>query len=147
MSELRNQNDTTTLQLSEIALAELKQFAVQVQLSTIAGAGLGLFATRDFKRGDVIAPYSGELVSNDTDAANDNYILQINQTWSVTPKNPEKSGVGRYANTDRSGVNNNARFAKQPKLLQVLIKATKTIKAGQEILVPYGPYFQWPVAG
>lgn len=128
------------LKLSTIAKQEIADYDVAVKPSTIPGAGLGLFATREFKRGEIICPYTGVLQPTQKKPDDsDKYLLQLSSKNSISAADPAKSGVGRFANT--GGKKNNARLSVSSKAAN--IKATKKIAAGAEILVPYGSSFHW----
>jgi hypothetical protein len=128
------------LKLSAVANAELAEYDVAVKKSSIPNAGLGLFATKEFKRGELIVPYTGVLVATKKVDDSDKYLLQLTSKTSITAQDPAVSGVGRFCNT--GGKRNNARFSVTAR--SASIKATKKILAGAEILVPYGRAFHWP---
>lgn len=129
---------------------------VRIGPSTVAG--LGLFATRKFKRNEIIVHYGGEVVS--ADEMETRYgCLRNDRGESVTLTAPyalgiDKSthsrdaarvrGAGAYVNSSeglRSGVTANARLGNR------YIRALKTIEPGTEILCTYGTeYWQFESA-
>jgi hypothetical protein len=90
------------------------QEGLRVKKSNIPNAGMGLFAVKDFDKGDLIAPYSGDrLTKKQFDQrypGNDaQYVLEIKtkdkkgktQTQYIDSRNTQ-SHVGRYANNIRN---------------------------------------------
>jgi len=110
---------------------QIKQ-GVSVETSTIKNAGQGLYALKDFKEGQTIAPYKGEVMTKkqldarypgDTLAP---YAVQIGNTRRYIDARKTNSGVARYSNDARNPKKNNAKLDKNGK--RVVIKATKPIK-------------------
>ena len=126
---------------------------VTVKKSTIPNAGFGLYAERDYKKGETIAKYTGKQVStNDPKYKDSQYKFQYSKSTSLV-SNSTQDAVGRYANTCRKEQKrgkickgNNAGFKahKRNGRLRVRIAASRPIKKGQEIFVAYGPGFRIP---
>lgn len=117
---------------------------LDIRQSTIPGAGLGLFALKEFKSGDIITPYHGDLI--DKEQMDDRYgeglapfAIEINRNTFID--SACSRGTGSFINTNPG--HNNARFsvysgrAGHPP--SATIKATKRILPDQEIFVDYGP--------
>jgi uncharacterized protein len=121
-------------------LASEKQ--LKIKKSHIPNAGLGLYSLKDRNAGSIIIPYGGITVkTTDPDYGGD-YILQIakDKFLDGNPKKTNKS-IGAYANDCRTAnkkakqcKGNNAKLANR----SANLKATKKIKAGQEIYAGYG---------
>jgi hypothetical protein len=133
---------------------------VEVKMSTIPNAGLGLFAKHDFsgpretklsrRSGDKIALYTGKLVRRqdcpERLLPTGTYVLQLNRDLAIDAADPETPGLGRWANTCtakdiRAGLckSNNACLsysARNPAL--AFLRATRSIKKGEEIFNAYG---------
>lgn len=115
---------------------------VRIGSSCIPGAGKGLFAEEDIKRGQLILVIQGHRISaeeiEEMEAEND-YLIEINDG---TGDCIEVSGEARYAN-DAKGINclpglvNNAQFCSLEDH-SMYLEATRRITKGQEILVNYG---------
>ncbi len=115
---------------------------VRIGNSCIPGAGKGLFAEEDIKRGQLIFVIQGHRFSaseiEEMEKEND-YLLEINDG---TGDCIEVSGEARYAN-DAKGINcipglvNNAQFCSLEDH-SMYLEATRRIPNGQEILVNYG---------
>ena len=110
---------------------------LRIRPSGVPGAGLGLFAAAEFKRGDVIAPYEGEKLTRrrvderygDETAQ---YVLCRDAAHCVDAS-ASNASAARFANDARgSDKRNNARYR------GFNIAATRTVRPGDEILVPYG---------
>jgi len=115
---------------------------VSIGVSGIAGAGKGLFAEENIKRGQVIMQVTGPRYTTKEiehlHVANE-YLLALNDDSDDCI---EVTGDARYAN-DAKGVNgthgayNNAQFCSAEDH-SMYLEATRTIQKGQEILVNYG---------
>ena len=115
---------------------------VRIDNSTIQGAGKGLFAEEDIKRGQVILPVTGPRYSAtevETIHADNLYLLELNDGSGDCI---EVQGEARYSN-DAKGVNNipglvnNASFYSAEDH-SMYLQATRRIPKGHEILVDYG---------
>jgi SET domain-containing protein len=110
--------------------------------STIPNTGTGLFTAEDINKGELIVEYTGEITTWDEvkhDASNA-YIYFVNEDYVINAKNTP-GVIARYANdahglTRVKGKFNNSKFANVDG--KIFIKATRHIKAGEEILVDYG---------
>ena len=115
---------------------------VSIDDSGIAGAGKGLFAAEDIKRGQLILHITGPRYTapeiDEMHLEND-YLLEINDG---TGDCIEVLGEARYGN-DAKGINclpgaiNNAQFCSAEDH-SMYLEATRRILNGQEILVNYG---------
>ena len=115
---------------------------LKIKKSKIPKAGLGIFAVKPFKKNDIIAKYGGITVRTaDPDFGGD-YVLQLgaNKYLDGDPKKTNSS-IGAYSNNCQAKdkraklcKGNNAKFTHQTANL----KASKKIKAGDEILSSYG---------
>lgn len=120
---------------------------LSVKKSQIPAAGMGLWAEKDFKRGDVIVSYDGERITlkecerrNTELEGMGNYYLFISKTKCIDAQHTT-SAKGRYANDAKGlmrieGLRNNARY--EARKGQAFIIASRNIRAGEEILVSYG---------
>lgn len=124
----------------------MKNNDFEVKKSQIPGAGKGLFAKRDFKKGERILEYLGEeITEKEADRRADEhdqygYLFFISKNKCIDAyNNPE--ALARYANdakglTKIKGLNNNCCYDIYKR--SGWIKAEKNIKSGDEILVSYG---------
>lgn len=120
---------------------------VEVKTSKIPNSGLGLFALREFRKGDVVAPYGGEVVD----------LKEHHRRYGATKADLMPYGIrvtndafidgacfrgsGAYANSNPG--KNNAKFAVNTRTRTANVVATKTIAAGNEVFVSYGSgYFK-----
>ena len=119
---------------------------VVVRKSTIHNAGLGLFALRDFRKGEVVVEYKGRVLNQ---AQADRlypggvimeYGLQIAKGRYIDAKS-KTSCFGRYVNAAvghrmpnlRFVIPQHARTANRAKMI-----AIRDIKKGEELFVKYG---------
>lgn len=112
---------------------------VYISPSTLGpNAGLGLFAKKQFKVNDYICSYLGTIIPTDTE--NDfesDYVLKYDNTYSIDSDDPS-SCYARYANDAITSSKINSRFSVRRGVIALCLRATKTIKAGDEIFVSYG---------
>ena len=113
-----------------------------VDKSTMPAAGNGLYTSEDIMKGDVIIEYTGEVTTwEDVRHDSENvYIYFVNEDYVINAKN-YPDAIARYANdahglTRKKDVHNNSKFVKIDG--KIFIKASKLIKAGEEIFVDYG---------
>ena len=107
-------------------------------------AGKGLFATRDFKKDEVIARYTGDLIptpDGKEEANGSHYVLELTEKVSIDAARTNAAD-GRMANNAPPGKTNNAKFSvnqRAPK--SATMRAKRKIKKGEEIFVSYGRNF------
>lgn len=99
-----------------------------------SSAGLGLFAAKDFKKGQRIIEYTGERISADeANRRGGRYLFELNEKWTLDGKGREHTA--RYAN-------HSCRPSAEAELnaaeTRVFIIARRAIKAGEEITYNYG---------
>lgn len=113
---------------------------VQVKRSS---AGLGLFASKDFKKGRRVIEYTGEKISADeANVRGGKYLFELNDKWTIDGKGRENTA--RY-------INHSCRPNCYPELnaseTRVFIFAKKNIAAGEELTYDYGKeYFKELIA-
>lgn len=101
-------------------------------------SGLGLYATKDFKRGDFIIEYQGKKVSNeeaDEKFINNRYIIVLNNTYCIDGSS--RTNRARYIN--HSCKPNSEAISSQR---SVKIYAKRRIKVGEEITIDYGKEYR-----
>jgi hypothetical protein len=117
------------------------ELGLEVKTSLIPNAGLGLYALKDFKKGDIIDYYRGKIITTSENQPNNRYILEVNSKYLVDGSDPQSSMI-RYANCcrtkDRPKRNNCQLNASKPFPKAI---ATKNIKKGSEIYLNYGPSY------
>jgi uncharacterized protein len=102
--------------------------------------GLGLFATAPFKKGAFIIAYRGRLIANaqaaKLEARGSRYLYEINSRWTIDGSS--RRNIARYANHS-CRPNAESDVVKR----NVILRAIKNIKEGDEITYDYGPeYFE-----
>ena len=103
-------------------------------------AGEGLFAEKNFEKDAVIALYTGDWAWED---AGDTYLLEVTKDKIIDAARTN-AAPGRWANDPRgSGRRANARFSYNSRTQTAMIKATRVVMKGEEILVNYGPNYRW----
>lgn len=135
-------NGRTTIDLTKDDEEEHDEdYGVMTKRSTIPNAGNGLFATKNFRKDQVIIPYEGEkltLAEKKRKYPKDDakYLLQLGADSFIDAANPVKSNLARYAN-HKPFAQANAKLTSKGN-----ITAKKAIKAGSEIFVSYGSGFK-----
>jgi len=99
-----------------------------------SSAGLGLFATTAFKKGDLIIEYTGERITEaEANQRGGKYLFELNDNWSIDGKGRENDA--RY-------INHSCLPNGYPELTddetQVFIYAKRAIKVGEELTYHYG---------
>jgi hypothetical protein len=111
-----------------------------------AAHGKGLFATADFKRGQYVADYTGELVTGGDDVGGAYFVTlrkrrNADGTTDSIDAARTNAGDGRWANDPRgSRKRANCEFATTPGTNVVRLRVTshRGVKAGEEFLLSYG---------
>jgi uncharacterized protein len=102
-----------------------------------SNVGLGLFANRDFKKGEHIIEYKGEKIS-DTEAnkRGGKYLFTLNDDWTIDGKG--RANIARY-------INHSCRPNCYPELddaeEHVNIYAKRNIATGEELTYNYGKQY------
>ena len=130
---------------------------LQVAKSSVPGAGLGLKlakGTKPIKKGERIAPYSGDWVQlhPEDDDEGGPYFLEITKNLAIDAARTN-TGLGRWANDPKGAFNEsgrrrrpNAQLVADRKNKQGALRASRTINPGDEIFVSYGPGY-WRTHG
>jgi SET domain-containing protein len=135
--------------LNEVKKERLQEFSesknLKVDVSTIPNSGKGLFAKKDFKKGEYICKFTGdyidskELERRDVGGARSAYFIYIDDDTTLDVY--DSKCLAKYANDAEGfrkirGKRNNSALAQDGK--NIYIQATKDIDAGDEIFVGYG---------
>ncbi len=103
--------------------------------------GLGLFAAAPIKKGALIAPYVGRLLDcskKKDDAVVNKYLFELDGRWTIDGS--VRKNIARYIN---HACKPNAEADVKPRKHQVLIRAIRNIRQGEEISYDYGrQYFK-----
>ena len=116
---------------------------LRVKVSSIPGAGKGVFATTHISPGEIIGLYTGDMVRGDFSRRDDPntggvYYLQLNSRLCIDAARTD-THVSRFINDPRgSGLRPNCRFVHDGRTSTVRVKATRHIQPGQELLLSYG---------
>lgn len=114
---------------------------LSIKKSSIPGAGLGVFAERDFPKGTRFGPYTGEITDNVT---GDNWIY----SWHVYDLNAR---LKHYIDGSQKNVSNWLRYINCPRTVdeenlylfqfndEIYYVTYECIKRGTELLIWYGP--------
>jgi len=125
----------------------MKKNKVEVRLSKIDGAGLGLFTKTKIKKSELISEFTGKLVRNDDSeywSQKEEFLYLI--FWDENHKlDVEHSDcLAKYAN-DAVGLNRIKGLKNNAKIVwdddRLFLMATKDIKIGDEIYVSYGKQY------
>lgn len=99
-----------------------------------SSAGLGLFAEREFTRGDELIEYTGEKISGDeADRRGGRYIFDIEGDYALDAK--ERKHLARYIN---HSCKPNCYAEIETDENRVFIIAKRKIEKGEEITYHYG---------
>jgi hypothetical protein len=126
---------------------QLSRPLIKIKDSSIPGAGLGAFVTRDVESGTHLGDYKGEKCKEEDDG---DYVLYVSGytlkgkevEMCLDAQDPEKSNWTRYINSIKAGDGRvkNAKFFIRSTSRDVAIgvKTIRMISKGDEILVDYG---------
>ena len=126
----------------------IKHKKLQIKTSQIPNSGNGLYTTQDIKKGQVIVPYGGKVITiEEYRESGSTYGIHINKKYILDGASTQ-SGLGRWANscTSRNKKSkdcrgNNAKIAINAKNMTANLKATRNISSGEEIFLSYGRGF------
>lgn len=111
-----------------------KEITAKVKADVVvkrSSAGLGLYATRDFKKGERIIEYIGNKVPTGDEGPVNLYIFNVTKKWDIDGS--PRWNTARYANhscaPNAEAVNDRNR---------IFIEAIKKIGVGEEITYDYG---------
>ncbi len=99
-----------------------------------SSAGLGLFATRDFKKGELVIEYIGTVVSEEeAQKIGGKYLFELNDKWNIDGKG--RKNIARY-------INHSCKPNCYPELndeeTRIFIYTKHAIEAGEEFTYNYG---------
>jgi SET domain-containing protein len=105
-----------------------------------SSAGLGLFATKPYKKGEYIVTYRGRRIRNaeadELEARGSRYMFEINSRWTIDGS--KRWNVARYVN---HSCRPNAEALERRR--RIVYVARRRIKPEEEITVDYGKdYFE-----
>jgi len=117
---------------------ERERAYLEVRVSTIAGAGKGLYTKRAIRKGETICEYSGDVLTllqylghEDT-----SYTLTLSTNAYVDALHSDTHA--RYINDNADPTALNARWRKMPREGKALVVATRDIGPNEEIFISYG---------
>ena len=100
-------------------------------------SGLGLFARRDFKKGELIIEYTGEKITEaEANRRGGKYLIELNDNWTIDGKG--RDNLARYIN---HSCKPNAYPELDDKEEHIYIYAKKNIKPGEELTYNYGKMY------
>jgi uncharacterized protein len=99
-----------------------------------SSAGFGLFAGKEFKRGDLVTEYTGETITEaEANRRGGKYLFELNKKWTIDGKS--RKNIARY-------INHSCKPNCYPELnvneTRVFIYAKTRISAGTELTYNYG---------
>lgn len=95
--------------------------------------GLGLFSTSDWKKGDRLIEYVGEVITvEEADRRGGKYLFELNKKYTVDGKS--RKNIARYIN--HSCVPNCETEVEDEK--HIYVEAIKKIAPGEELTYDYG---------
>lgn len=120
-----------------------------IATSTIPGAGLGLFATRDYKQNEFIIEYCGEAIDLKEKVRRyphntAQYVVGCTRNLFIDAVDPALSSDARYINSAGKYNNAQVKISHLAGTCTANVRAKKHIRAGDEIFMPYGTSFHLP---
>ena len=137
-----------------------RDLGLRVGASTIAGAGLGLFATRAFAKGEQVCEYKGTIVKLKGAGGFEQHPSAHGVGLSgglVLDAVRSSAGFGRFVNAAQRRSDINCQLISLRKILGgrapagsgkvVYVQCTKRVPAGAEWLCAYGSDYSWGAGG
>lgn len=113
-------------------MSDIKKYTVKK-----SSAGLGLFASVDFKKGDLVIEYTGEKITEaEANIRGGKYLFELNDKWTIDGKGRENTA--RYLN---HSCKPNCEPELDDKEEHIYIYAKKAIKTGEELTYNYGKMY------
>jgi SET domain-containing protein len=102
-----------------------------------SSAGLGLFAIREFKKGERIIEYTGETITEEeANSRGGKYLFELNDKWTIDGK--DRKNIARY-------INHSCKPNCYPELSEnekrVFIYAKRKIEPDEELTYNYGKFY------
>ena len=120
-----------------VIMLPMKQSANAYQVKK-SSAGLGLFATTHFKKGDVVIEYTGEHISHDeADRRGGRYLFTLSDSIIIDGK--DRKNIARYIN---HACKPNCYAEIDENEEHICIFAKRAIKPGEEITFHYGAEYK-----
>lgn len=117
---------------------------LRIKMSTIPNAGNGLFAARDFRAGEEVCKYTGDISHDpEVDHGGSRYVTCVNPSC-VTTIDAARTNThyGRFINAPRgTRRRTNCRWVNNQAGQTVRIVTTKPVKKGDEFLIGYGVHY------
>ena len=102
-----------------------------------SSSGLGLFAARDFKKGELVIEYTGEKITEaEANRRGGKYLFELNDDWTIDGKG--RDNKARYIN---HACKPNAYPELDDAEEHIYIYAKRAIKPGEEITYHYGKMY------
>jgi len=102
-----------------------------------SSAGLGLFATAEIKKGELVIEYTGERITEaEANRRGGKYLFELNDNWTIDGKGRENTA--RYLN-HACKPNCYPELSEDEK--QIHIYAKRKILAGEELTYNYGKMY------
>ncbi len=118
----------------------------EVKPSTIAGIGLGLFALKRLRKGDIIGHYTGKRLTeeqaNNEPYVNSRYLVWICTDWYLDAQGHD----GNYTKYINHSNTPNAELVTSTRWKSAKIRALKRIEPEEELFFDYGDEY-WDVLG
>ena len=123
-------------------MASFEGLSVAVGQSWIQNAGMGLFATKNIKYGELICCYYGEnlCTADALKRVDKSYLMRLGEQCYVDALDNLEC-CARYINDCRNPLCYNATFDKCPVEHLARVVAIRDIDAGEEIFVNYGKWY------
>lgn len=110
-------------------MSQKKEFKVKR-----TNAGLGLFSTKSYKKGDRVIEYTGERITDqEADRRANRYLFEINSKWTIDGTGREN--IARYVN---HSCRPNCEAEVNERTKRIFIFAKKRINQGDELTYDYG---------
>jgi hypothetical protein len=119
-----------------------------VAQSGIPDAGLGVFARKTFRSGELVGEYRGELLTKTQFLSrypkeDSNYCFDLGNGKYLDARNLLHANFARYINCVGAGEAPNCMARLLPRKKKVFIVTTREVEPGHELVYDYGPTYTW----
>ena len=118
------------------------EYGCEVKQSTIPNAGLGLFATTPFDKGDCVDLYEGERYPSSDNKCRPYGLLVVEHSCIVDSASTQ-SCISRYINHNPEKANCGfIRFSPRKGVILTSVLTLKRIETGEELFIDYGSHYR-----
>ncbi len=114
------------------------KFLLEIKESQVPNAGLGLFTKQKIRKNQLIGTYGGTLIKVKKEEYDPDYSIEINSRYVIDGSKYPRPFTSIINDAINSSFTNNCEFIIDVEKKQAELRATRTIKEGEELFIDYG---------